>query len=387
MTDSRRQSILDGFAEHYPLRVARASERAAQGSAVVGFVGADVPRELIAAAGALPLRLHSRSGAPSDEAVQLLGEATDQVAHSILSQILANELDFLSGIMISRDCEASLQLFYVLRELAARRPGMPPVHLIDLLHLPRESTAVYNRRQAAVCAETLSQWTGASPEPASLAASITSFQELRGHLAAVQALRQIGQLSGTASLHVAAAAESLPPSEAADWVAELVRTFSEPAPGGDQNLRLFFFGSAQDQDGLYRAIEDLGFRIVGEDHDWGLLATPAPVAAAAGASYEELLARLAESYHYRSPAAAVSPLAVHARWGADQAVACGAEAVFCLTRRFDDAPAWDYPNLAEYLQDQGIPSVLLSRQPFEPEPAVLRESLEPLLSTVSPGRR
>ncbi|WP_426228223.1 2-hydroxyacyl-CoA dehydratase [Pseudarthrobacter sp. DSP2-3-2b1] len=387
MTGVRRQSILDDFAEHYPLRVARASKRAGQGTAVVGFVGADVPRELIAAAGALPLRLHSQTGPSSDEAVQLLGEATDHAAHSILTQILAKELDFLSGIMISRDCEASLQLFYVLRELAARRPGMPPVHLIDLLHLSRESTALYNRRQVAACAETLSQWTGASPDPASLAASVASFQVLRGHLASVQSLRQSGLLSGTAGLHVAAAAESLPPSEAAQWVAELVGTFSATATGGDSALRLFFFGSAQDQDVLYRAIEDLGVRIIGEDHDWGLLAAPAPVAVTAGASYEELLARLAESYHYRSPAAAISPLAVHARWGADQAVSCGAEAVFCLTRRFDDAPAWDYPKLAEYLQDRGIPSVLLSRQPFEPEPAVLRESLEPLLSTVSPGRR
>ncbi|MCU1519424.1 MAG: benzoyl-CoA reductase [Pseudarthrobacter sp.] len=379
--------MLDDFAEHYSNRVDRARERAAQGTAVVGFVGADAPRELIAATGATPLRLHSRGGPPSAEAVQLLGEATDHVAHSILSQILANELDFLAGILVSRDCEASLQLFYVLRELAVRRPGMPPVHLIDILHLPRESTALYNRRQMAECARTLNQWTGMAPGPAALAASIAGYQELRGQLTAVQVLRQRGRLSGTDSLHVAAAAESLPPGEAAKWVAELVQSLADPAPAGDQGLRLFFFGSAQDQDAVYRAIEDLGVRVVGEDHDWGLLAAPAPIAATAGAGHEDLLALLAHSYHYRSPAAAISALAVHARWSADQAVACGAEAVFCLTRNFDDAPAWDYPKMAEYLQDAGVPSVLLSRQPMEPAPAVLWESLTPLLNTVSPGRR
>ncbi|GAT88391.1 benzoyl-CoA reductase/2-hydroxyglutaryl-CoA dehydratase subunit BcrC/BadD/HgdB [Paenarthrobacter nicotinovorans] len=114
-----RQGILDAFAEHYLRRVLRARERATRGTAVVGFVGADVPRELIASAGAQPLRLHSQSGPPSEDAVRLLGEATDPMAHSILNQVLANELDFLTGILLSRDCEASLHLFYVLRQLAA----------------------------------------------------------------------------------------------------------------------------------------------------------------------------------------------------------------------------------------------------------------------------
>ncbi|MDQ0693075.1 2-hydroxyacyl-CoA dehydratase family protein [Arthrobacter sp. W4I7] len=387
MNGSRQQDILDGLAEHYPNRVIRARERAAQGTAVIGFVGADVPRELIASTGALPLRLHSRSGPPSEEAVQLLGEATDQTAHSILSQILAHELDFLTGIVVSRDCEASLQLFYVLRQLARRRPGMPPVHLVDVLHLPRESTALYNRRQVAVCAQTLSLWTGKGPDQAALAASIAAYQELRAQLKAVQALRQGGQLSGTAGLHVAAAAESLPPAEAADWLGRLVLSAADPGPVPDPGLRLFFCGSAQDQDAVYRAIESLGVRIVGEDHDWGLLASPSPVTAPATASHEALLGHLARSYHYRSPSAATAALAVHARWTAGQARASGAQAVFCLTRNFDDAPAWDYPKLAEYLQDEGVPSVLLSRQPGLPASDVLRESLRPLLNTVSPGRR
>lgn len=387
MTGGRQPGTLDAFAEHYPNRMSRARERAAQGTAVVGFVGADVPRELIAATGALPLRLHSRSGPPSEDAVRLLGEATDPVAHSILSQILANELDFLTGILLSRDCEASLQLFYVLRQLAARRPGMPTVHLIDILHLPRESTALYNRRQMAVCARTLAQWTGNTLDQASVGTSIAQYQELRGQLRAVQALRQDGRLSGTASLHVAAAAESLPPAEAVEWAGQLVRSVTDSEPPSDGGLRLFFCGSAQDQDGVYRAIEDLGIQIVGEDHDWGLVASAAQVTTPAEAGMEDLLALLAHSYHYRSPAAATASLEVHAQWSADQAGFCGAEAVLCLTRVFDDAPAWDYPKMAEYLHGKGMPSVLMNRQPVEPPPALLRESLAPLLSTVSPGRR
>ncbi|MDQ0103061.1 hypothetical protein J2T10_002718 [Paenarthrobacter nicotinovorans] len=89
---------------------------------------------------------------------------------------------------------------------------MPPVHLIDLLHLPRESTALYNRRQVAGFATTLSTWTDNPIGQASVAASIAQYQELRRQLKTVQALRRDGHLPGTACLHVAAAAESLPRS-------------------------------------------------------------------------------------------------------------------------------------------------------------------------------
>ncbi|GAT88390.1 hypothetical protein CVCC1112_3049 [Paenarthrobacter nicotinovorans] len=45
-----------------------------------------------------------------------------------------------------------------------------------------------------------------------MAASIAQYQELRRQLKTVQALRRDGHLPGTACLHVAAAAESLPRS-------------------------------------------------------------------------------------------------------------------------------------------------------------------------------
>jgi hypothetical protein len=100
----------------------------------------------------------------------------------------------------------------------------------------------------------------------------------------------------------------------------------------------------------------------------------------ANAGFEDLRGQLAQMYHYPSPAAATAPLEVHAQWSASQPVDCGAEAVLCLTRVFDDAPVWDYPKIVEYLH--GVPSALLSRQPIEPAPAVLQEALEPLLDSI-----
>lgn len=385
MTVTDQQGITRAFADHYANRAARARARAAQGTMVIGYVGADAPRELIAATGALPLRLHSRNDEPSDAALQLLGEATDRVVHSIMDQVLEGEFDFLAGILVSRDCEASLRLFYVLRELTEHRADIPPVHLVDILHLPRESTALYNRRQVAACARTLALWTGSKQEQTSLSASISQYEELRGRLQTLQSLRQTGHISGTTSLHVAAAAESLAPAHASRWIQELIQSVTSPDPTFDECLRLYFCGSAQDQDGVYRAIEDLGIWIVAEDHDWGLSSLPATVPIQTGASYEQLLGNIAQSYHYRSPAAATAPLEVHAKWSADQAKASSAAAVFCLTRAFDDAPAWDYPKMAEYLQVNGLTSVLLDRQPLASEPTVLQDALKALLETVSSG--
>jgi benzoyl-CoA reductase/2-hydroxyglutaryl-CoA dehydratase subunit BcrC/BadD/HgdB len=387
MIGTRLRNELQHLEDHYSDRVSYARERAERGTAVIGFVGTDVPRELITAAGAMPLRLHSQTGAPSASAVRLLGEATDVVAQSILSQVLAGELDFLTGIVISRDSEASLQMFYVLRQLVARGTGMPPVHLIDLLHLPRPSTERYNQGQVVVCAQVLAGWTGNLVSGDSLAAAISVHRDLREQVAAVQALRVGGVVSGTAGLHVAAAADSLPPAEAVVWFERLVRSAAaEPEPVSGRGLRLFFCGSAQDQDGVYRAIEDADVQIVGEDHDWGMIASAASIPLSADSTYEGLLRQVAWSYHYRSPAAATAPLAVHALWSADQAAACGAAAVLCLTRVFDDAPAWDYPKMAEHLRDRGVPSVLVARQQMRPDPVTLRESLESIRETSASGR-
>jgi hypothetical protein len=130
------------WAQEYRSRWDRVRDRVAAGTPVVGVVGADVPPELVEAAGAVAVRLTGEPEPPSAEALHVLGAAVDAPTLTLLTRLLAGGATGLAGLVVSRDCQSSLALFYALRELRRLDPEreLPPVHLLDLLHLPRAST-------------------------------------------------------------------------------------------------------------------------------------------------------------------------------------------------------------------------------------------------------
>ena len=83
-----------------PLHVARSV--AHSGTSVVGFVGDEVPVSLIAAAGALPVRLRSVAGKPTARADEFLESAHAPELRIIVERWLTGELDFLSTVIFSR---------------------------------------------------------------------------------------------------------------------------------------------------------------------------------------------------------------------------------------------------------------------------------------------
>ncbi|GAA3668832.1 hypothetical protein GCM10023081_04130 [Arthrobacter ginkgonis] len=398
----------------YTHRHERARAAAASGTPVIGIVGADVPRELVLAAGALPVRLHaaaptnftptntapdadhSSQADPSPETVrsagyrraaELLG-ATEEAAIELLGRILDGELAFLTGLLISHDRDSSLRIFQVLRELAKADPTLPPVHLIDLLHLPRAATETYNLAQIRRAAVVLGEWTGAPIEAAALAAAIEEATAVHGALLGAHSARIDGLLAGSTVLRLFAAAEALAPTDALDLIDRTLAEAPAPLPGsplpgpagGDAGRApaVFLSGSAQETDALYRGIEAAGWQVVGEDHHRGLLATtirvetPATEAGDAG-TLDGLLAALARAYGLRGPDSATASAADRASWTVAEARRAGADAILSWVHERDDAPRWDFPRLREAAARHSLPAALSSGQ--APDPEVLDQFL------------
>ncbi|MEU5703534.1 2-hydroxyacyl-CoA dehydratase family protein [Streptomyces aurantiacus] len=337
-------------------RTAADDWRARHHGAVIGYVGADVPVEYITAAGLLPLRLSGSPGTPSTAGDRYLGTGLDPVARSVLTRLLDHDFGPLDGIVVSRDCEASLRLFYALREL--RRvdlaSALPPVHLVDVLHLPHRTTTRYVRAKLRQLRATVETWAGRSIDDAALADAIAVHERLRDLLTRVAALRRLrpARLTGAQALSVVAATTALPADRATALLEELL-TEADLLPEHEGH-RVFVTGSPHDTAHVYTALEDAGLLVVGEDHDWGdllsLRRTAAPTEDA-----------LAERYQYNGPTApraSIRDRAEHTRRAAQD---CGAEALVCYARVHDDAPRWDYP---AQRAATGLPSVLLSRQPY-----------------------
>ncbi|TVT10427.1 2-hydroxyacyl-CoA dehydratase [Amycolatopsis bartoniae] len=309
---------------------------------VVGCVGADVPVELITAAGMLPLRLAGKPGA-SELGDRYLGSGVDPVARSVLTRILAGDYGKLEAIVVSRDCEASLRLFYALRELRRVEPELPlpPVRLVDVLHLPHHTTTRYVKAKIAE----LREWLGVGdPREA-----IEAHDRLRRLLAEVAVLRRT-RLTGTQFLGVVAATTALPVATATALVERLL---GEVLPEVD-GVRAFLTGSSHDDPGVYEVLEENGFLITGEDHDWGEL-----LFARTCAAPTELA--LAERYQHNGPSAPRASIRQRAAHTAAAARACGAEVLISYARVHDDAPPWDF---SAQRAAAGLPAVLAGHQPY-----------------------
>ncbi|WFB82003.1 MULTISPECIES: 2-hydroxyacyl-CoA dehydratase family protein [Streptomyces] len=369
-------AALARLTSHGTDRRAAADEfRARHHGGVIGYVGADVPVEYITAAGLLPLRLSGTPDAPSTAGDRFLGTGLDPAARSVLTRLLDGDFGPLDGVVVSRDCEASLRLFYALRELRRVDPALalPPVHLVDVLHLPHRTTTRYVRARLGQLRATVETWAGRSIGDSALADAITVHDRLRELLTGAAVLRRShpARLTGTQALTVVAATTALPVDRATALLEALLAE-ADRLPE-HEGLRVFLTGSPHDTDHVYTALEDSGLLVVGEDHDWGdllsLRRTAAPTEAA-----------LAERYQYNGPAApraSIRARAAHTRRAARE---CGAQALVSYARIRDDAPGWDYPAQREAT---GLPSVRLSRQPYG---ALGDEAAEALAALAGPVR-
>lgn len=328
--------------EAYASLLGRAKQAASEAVPVVGYVGTDTPVELIDSVGALAYRLGSAVGGVSDEAVSLLGSAVDRPALSILDQVLGGDLDFVRGIMISRDCQASLRLFYVLRQLRADGLTVPETHLVDLLHLPRESTARYNLAQVRRAADVLAEWTGMCATARDVRDAAERRENVRAELIAVQSGRRASEptVTGTDALRLHAIAQRSRPEDAVTLIREC-----SPTSVTDARFRLFVTGSAQDDDANYSALEAAGAHVVGEDHSWGDLVLDIVPAIADATDLTGLYDGLARARQVGGVSASTSGLRDRAAYTERAITESGAHAVLSLVRRNDAAPDWDYPSI------------------------------------------
>ncbi|MFD5825278.1 2-hydroxyacyl-CoA dehydratase [Lentzea sp. NPDC060358] len=320
---------------------------------VIGCVGQDVPVELVTAAGALPVRLAGLPGADVTAGETYLGRGVDPAALSVLTRLLAGEYGRLDRLLVSRDCEASLRLFYAVRELRRLDPGLglPETCLVDVLHLPHWTTTRYNRARFAELVAVLERWTGTRLTAPRIASAITLHDVRRELWRAVSALRRDLRLTGVQAL--AAFGAVLPVVEHNRLLRGLLQSDVDVHTG----RRVFLTGSSHDNPDVYRSLEELGSVVVGEDHDWGDLLATRLVG-------EPTLAALVERYQYNGPTAARASIAARAAHTAQAAADCGAELVVSYVRRNDDAPPWDFPAQREALRPHGIPAVLFDRQEY-----------------------
>jgi benzoyl-CoA reductase/2-hydroxyglutaryl-CoA dehydratase subunit BcrC/BadD/HgdB len=350
---SAQEAALDRLFAALADRHAPARAWAATGRPVVGYVGTEVPLELVMAAGALPVRITGwPPGDTSDVAV--CGRAFDGTELHIAAKLLAGDHAPLDLVLVAHDCEASLQLFYLLRELRRRDPaGVPETHLVDLRHLPRPSTTAYNVVRLNQLVTLLEQRLGTTLTDDAIARSAERLDATRAQWQRLLALRVAPpRLTGTEAFAVVDAAGALPIDE---YLPLLERVVAEvetrtPVPGHPA----FLTGSAHDGPAVYETIETAGFVIVGEDHAGStVFATPVGPA--------PTIERLAEWHRDRGPTTASATAAQRAAATAAAVRRTGAACLISYARTLDEAPAWDF---GAQVAASGVPAAFVAGSEF-----------------------
>ncbi|MGV2982813.1 2-hydroxyacyl-CoA dehydratase family protein [Microbacterium sp. AGC85] len=312
----------------------------------IGVVGADLPRQIVLAAGASPERLFGAwSGAVSPRASELLG-AVDAVAGRILDSILAGEHDDLAGLVICNDSQANLRMFYVLRVLAERGEVPIPVQLLDA---PRGQGAA---KQAFVVAQYTRlvdfcrRVTGADIGVDELRRAGDIEQSVADALERMRERRAQGRCAGTSALNAYRAAASVAPEAAV----EVIDAASTPVGQGD---RLFVTGSGHPDSSVYQELERAGATVVAEDHDAGDGGWFA--GCSTGESEADVLVGLASLHASRPPSAARGSTAERVGALRRRVADTGSTAVITLARDLDDAPAWELPAMRDALAELRVP--------------------------------
>lgn len=334
----------------------------------IGVVGDDVPRQLVLATGALPLRLLGSWHEPvSAESSELLG-TVDAGAGRVLDGLLSGRHDDLAGLLVCHDSQANLRIFYVLRILAERGRLPFPVHLVDTPRLGSPTARRFVGRQYSRLLEFCEQVTGQRADTRSLHRAAEQELVLGRALEAMRERRRAGGCTGAAALRAYHGAAAATPEDA---VAVVTEAQTPPAPGATP---VYVTGSNHPDAGVYDTLERTGdVVVVGEDHDTGDLAWLG--VAVEAPTVGEVIDGLAAA-HLARPAAATGGLAAaRAAYTATCAEHSHARAALALVREHDDAPAWDLPHQRLELRRRGVPLVARTRIGAEGDPvAAAQES-------------
>jgi len=324
---------------------AAAARRAkSNGQRVVGFVGTDVPVELIAAAGAFPWRLPAAAETPTARADAYLEASFQPQERAIAEQWLSGVFDFVDEVVFTRANDSIQRLYYYLCELRRRQLCAGPAPLLfDLCKIPRASSALRTQAVTVSLSESLGS------RLAELPRCIGERNRRRQLLFQLQQRRE--QSPAPAGSFIERLARASDCCAAQEFDAALAHWLEQPTRG-EPGPRLILAGSAPPDDRLHRAVERAGGNIVAElgDHALGRLG-----AAIEGGS--DPIAALSLHYHAQrhGPRAfgdATTDLLEAARIMRADGV------IFWLLQQ-EEALAWDLPAQRSALEAAALPSLQL----------------------------
>jgi len=328
-------SILDSILAD-PVGPAQAAPRA------IGYVGADIPADLLLASNYFVCHLPWDADQDTPFADQWLESSFAPWARSGLEDWKAGRFVFLESVVFSRGDDSAQRLYYYVCELQRRRTISGPEPLIfDIARIRRDTSIHRSIAAVRLLADRLGIGDDQFIEGINAANSrrrlFTSIEVRRGAPASLY--ERISRASLFADIDDALAEANL--------------------PDGDVARRVLLAGSAPPDDRLHLAVEAAGWTVTGEANERSLTRLGPEIepdgndaAAAIGVHAHGMLPG-ERSFADRSKSLIDAPRRARAT------------AVVLWLIEEDEAMAWDVPAQYAALQEEGIPALLMPRRRWD----------------------
>ncbi|MBB6093806.1 benzoyl-CoA reductase/2-hydroxyglutaryl-CoA dehydratase subunit BcrC/BadD/HgdB [Povalibacter uvarum] len=374
------QEILQRFIDAYRQPGEVADGQRLTGRRIARVLGVDVPHEVIAAAGFVPIRLAADRAMATPRADALMGTTElSPRSRSLLEALLQVPA---SDLIVISHAEAQFpQLFAILREAASLNEApMGPVQFLDLKHLPRASTERYNRLRLGEWRTSLDRFSGSASGDDALRQALSEADEHRQQLKHVMTLRA-GEcrLNGAEALAIIGSAAILPEAEHLELLRQLISRSS--ALSVRTGRRVFVTGSSHEDSSIYERLESCGLLVVGEDHDWGdpwyvrdVTHTGDPLSTLVSPTRHVPMVGQSVTQRTRSLSTGIARVRP--------------ELVVHVCMPGDEAAPWDTNTVRSACDRAGVPLLVLEPSHFDGEGALqaeVRRFLEPKRQDVKPG--
>ena len=349
---ARNSKAFQRLLHHYNNREEAARLFRQKGGKVVGQLGADVPDELIMAAGMFPVRVYADRDSKLTEADKYLEFSFDPVIRAQFEKIVDGTYsDIVDYLAISNSTDVIIRTYLYLKEIRRQEPEkpVPPLTFIDWLFTRRMLYQVRNEFTIDLFRQTLEEWSGRKISDSDIEAAAKICNEDRTALREISELRKARKprISGSEALVIIGSSMFMDKAEHAELTRQVARE-AKDWPEIDAK-RIFLTGSAQEYTDLYEMIEKYGAVVVGEDHDWGDRYYERDY----NTSYSPIRA-IVDRYMLRSFSSKKAFVSQRVQ-ALDEAVnALKADAVVFYVNMYEESASWDYPSQKKSLENRGI---------------------------------
>jgi benzoyl-CoA reductase/2-hydroxyglutaryl-CoA dehydratase subunit BcrC/BadD/HgdB len=340
---------------HYENPAAEAIASAAGSVPVVGITSNTVPWELIRAAGAFPCVINSGNAHHADIPDFMEEGVFEERIRAIFGAAISGDLQRLSLLLIPRTSEQEYKLYLYLREVARQDPKrrIPSIYLYDMLHTRSSESYDYGLERTLRLKERIEDVTGKPIKNDALQQAIEESNSARRAIRKLLCLRlPEPKVSGTDALALIGSSFFMSRGEYARLAEQAVKLIEQRNPLSGK--RVMITGASLNHRSLHQAVEKHGAVVVAEDDWWG--------SRSAGEDIEDgskdLLKAVFEKYYLDAPSPRLLPFDIADAWF-QQTSADGIDGVLFYLPPEDCVAGWDYPRRRHYLDERGIPHLLV----------------------------